>query len=322
MLLIPIVYLVLIMGLRNSSVGTDTAGYVRDLFRYSYISLDNLFSNGHAYGFYLFNKLMSYVCFENYTIYLMTISIFVGISIYCFLAQNSDDYCMSQIMLLSLGFTFFFMTGIKQTIAMSILMYAYTAQKKRRYLKFVLLVLLAASFHPTALVFLLILPAKIVKLRKAIAVVAPALIVFAYVFQKQIFAFLKSLLTDDLYGAYGSVYVSSVNLTGLMIQLVIFGVSLFFLWKHLKDDEEASNLLSFYVIGMMFQAMTGVMGEFFRISMYFSMLGVILLPKAISKLEKRYRFFASFAICLVFAVYFVFFSSKGSGVLPYKFFGE
>lgn len=252
----------------------------------------------------------------------MAISIFVGISIYCFLAQNSDDYCMSQIMLLSLGFTFFFMTGIKQTIAMSILMYAYTAQKKRRYLKFVLLVLLAASFHPTALVFLLILPAKIVKIKKTIAVVAPALIVFAYVFQNQIFAFLKSLLADDLYGAYGSVYVSSLNLTGLMIQIVIFGGSLFFLWKHLKDDEEATNLLSFYVIGMMFQAMTGVMGEFFRISMYFSMLGVILLPKAISKLEKRYRFFASFAICVVFVVYFVFFSSKGSGVLPYKFFGE
>lgn len=321
-LLIPIVYLTLIMGLKDVSVGTDTARYVRTFVHYPNISLEYIFSLDHTQGFYLFNKIMSSVFLSNYRMYLLTIAVFVGISMYCFLVQNSDDYCMSQIMLLSLGFTFFFMTGIKQTIAMCILMYAYTAQKKRKYLKFVILTVLAAVFHPTALIFLLIWPAKAVKFRKAIAIIAPMLVALAYVFQTQVFAFLSSIMPDDLYEAYGTSYISENNMTGLLIQLVIFFVSLFFLWRDLKTDAEAGHLLAVYAIGMMFQAMTGVMGEFFRVSMYFSILGVLLLPKALSKLGTRNRSVISCCIGLVFVVYFLFFSSKGSGVLPYKFFWE
>lgn len=321
-LLIPIVYLTLIMGLKNFSVGTDTSGYVREFFRYPDMSFEYLFSKGYAYGFYLFNKIMSYISPHNYTVYLFTVALFVGISIYYFLKCNSDDCCMSQVMLLSLGFTFFFITGIKQTIAMCILMYAYTAQKEHKRLKFVILTCLAATFHPTALIFLLILPAKIVNFRKAMVVVAPVMVAFAYVYQNQLFAFFSSIIPDDLYEAYGTSYISNNNITGLLIQLVIFFVSLVFLWHQLKIDDEASHLLTVYAIGMMFQAMTGALGEFFRISMYFSVLGVILLPKAVSKLDKRYRYVVSCGICLVFVTYFIFFSSSGSGVLPYRFFWE
>ncbi len=310
------------MGLKNSSVGTDTVRYVDKFLSYRYQNLKSLFSDGYVYGFYIFNKVMSYIAPTNYTVYLSTIAVFVGISIYRFLLNNSDDYCMSQIMLLSLGFMFFFMTGIKQTIAMSILMYAYTAQKERKYLKFLLLTALAATFHTTALIFVFILPFKIVKFRKSMIVVAPAMIALAYVFQKRIFEFFSSILLDDMYDAYGTSYISSVNITGLLIQIVIFAVSIILLWKSLKWDDEASHLISIYAIGMAFQAMTGAMGEFFRISMYFSIIGVILLPKALGRLNRRYRALVSFGICIVFIAYFVLFSSRGSGVLPYKFFWE
>lgn len=319
-LVIPMLYLFAIMGLKSSTVGTDTASYVSKLFNSAKQPFATVFSKGYNYGFNLFNKLMSYICPTNYTFYFLVISAFVCFSIYCFISQNSKDYCISQLMLLSLGFIFFFMTGLKQTIAMSILMHAYNAQKKRKFVWCILLTVLAATFHSTALIFLLILPVRFIKFRKAIIFVAPTLVILAYLFQAQIFSFFSSLLPDDLYDAYGKSYISSVNMTGLIIQITIFVVSLFYLWKHLNQDNEANFLLNVYVIGMVFQAMTGTMAEFFRLSMYFSIFGVILIPKALSYLKKGSRTVISLGMCSVFIVYFIFFSSTGSGVLPYSFF--
>ena len=319
-LLIPMLYLFAVMGLKSIKVGADTERYVEYLRSFSQKNFTQVLSEGYDFGFNLFNKLMIVFCQNNYTIYFLTIYAFVCFSLYVFISQNSKDYCVSQLMLLSLGFTFFFFTGLRQTIAMSILMHAYNAQKKRKFVWCILLTVLAATFHSTALIFLLILPIRFIKFRKAIIFVAPVFVILAYIFQAQIFSFFSSLLPDDLYDAYGKSYISSVNMTGLIIQITIFVVSLFYLWKHLNQDNEANFLLNVYVIGMVFQAMTGTLAEFFRLSMYFSIFGVILIPKALSYLKKGSRTVISFGMCSVFIVYFIFFSSTGSGVLPYSFF--
>ena len=321
-LLLPMIGLALIMGLRHSSVGVDTPRYITIFSNYSHISFKNLFSQGYAYGFYLFNKILSYLCGGNYTVYFLVIAVFVCLSFYFFFRRHSVDYCLSQIVLLALGFTFFFMTGIKQTLAISILLYAYTALRDKKIILFVLLTVLAATFHPSALIFLLILPAQIGVLRKVMIVLAPLFIVLANIYQEQIFRLFSDLLPEDLYSTYGTTYTSQINLTGLLIQITIFALSLVLLWTHLKEDDEASHLLAIYVIGMFFQAMTGILGEFFRVSMYFSLFGTLLLPKALSKVDKRYYTALSAAVCLVFAAYFIGFSSGESGILPYHFFWE
>ena len=64
------------MGLKSSTVGTDTASYVSKLFNSAKQPFATVFSKGYNYGFNLFNKLMSYICPTNYTFYFLVISVF------------------------------------------------------------------------------------------------------------------------------------------------------------------------------------------------------------------------------------------------------
>ena len=194
--------------------------------------------------------------------------------------------------------------------------------KKDNIFRYILLVLLATLFHNTALVFIVALFIKKFKFKKIYLAISPVFILLAYKYQSQIFAFIKIMLQDKYYFSYGTVYSSSSNLTGLLIQICIFVTSLILLWRRLKYDNEATLLLSLYTVGMFFQAMTFVLAEFFRVSMYFSIYGVILLPKAMSVQTFRQQKFISFITCLVFALYFLFFSGNGPNYVPYHFFWE
>ena len=278
-------------------------------------------SQGPNIGFQIFTKLIS-ILTNNYSIYLLIIAGFIMLSIFFFLEEHSEDVLMSQIMLLSLGFVFFYMTGAKQTLAMGILLFAYTALYKKHYFLFVALIILATSFHTTAIVFALAWPLSVLKLKKSYFFVAPALVAIAYVFRAQIFSFMRMLVIEqERYGLYGTTIVTQLSLTGLYIQLMIFALSLFCLRNRFEEDSQLSGLFALYTVGMMFQAMTGIMAEFFRLSMYYSITGVILLPKAMNRgFTERSTLIAKFLVMAVFILYFVLFSSHNEYIIPFYFF--
>lgn len=315
-------FLLAFMGLRHLSIGADTSSYCKEYLLYKYYSWNMVFKQGTNYAFYVFNKIISILFPDTYVAYLFIVALISVVALYHFLKKNADNVIFSEVLLFSLGFIYFFMTGIKQTLAISILLYAYEALKKDNIFRYILLVLLATLFHNTALVFIVALFIKKFKFKKIYLAISPVFIVLAYKYQSQIFAFVKIMLQDKYYFSYGTVYSSSSNLTGLLIQICIFATSLILLWRRLKYDKEATLLLSLYTVGMCFQAMTFVLGEFFRVSMYFSIFGVILLPKAMSVQTFRQQKFISFITCLVFILYFLFFSGNDPNYIPYHFFWE
>ena len=102
---------------------------------------------------------------------------------------------------------------------------------------------------------------------------------------------------------------------------MIFALSLFCLRNRFEEDSQLSGLFALYTVGMMFQAMTGIMAEFFRLSMYYSITGVILLPKAMNRgFTERSTLIAKFLVMAVFILYFVLFSSHNEYIIPFYFF--
>lgn len=315
------VYLLLLMGLRSCYIGDDTYRYCLAYLKYSSYGIEEMLAQGTNYGFTAFTKLISLISPYDYSFYLMTVSTVITLSLVRFLSRHAKNMLFSQMMLLSLGFVYFFMTSIKQTLAISILLFAYTALSERKIVRFLLLVLLAATFHNTAIVFLIALPAALIPLRRAYVAITPALILFVYIIRERLFNFITTrFLSENFYGAYGTVYSSQLNYTGLAIQVVIFIVSLCLLWGSLKEDREAADLIALYSVGMVFQTMTSVLGEFFRLSMYFSIFGVIMLPKALGRLNDKIRDLVTAGCLCAFILYFLFFSSQSSFFIPYMMF--
>lgn len=312
-LLISCVYLFVLLSFRSPKIGTDTAGYCKTFLLYKNYSWNKVFSLGTNYGFFVFNKILSFIFPNSYTGYLTVVALITSVSIWYFLKNNSDDYVLSQIMLLSLGFILFFFSGIKQTLAMSILFFAYEKLKRKKVISFILITILAALFHNTALVFLLALPVSILKSNKKFLFFAPLLIILFYLFRNQITIFIKDLLGDEFYSQYGEVYTSQNNLTGLFIQLFIVVASFVLYYSSSFRDDQYEKLINVYIIGICFQCMVGVIAEFFRISMYFSVYGVILFPNALknSTFSSRAKIILRVLSYFVFAAYFICFSGNG-----------
>ena len=145
-----------------------------------------------------------------------------------------------------------------------------------------------------------------------------------FVIHKQIFDYMLLFLSYvDKYQGSGTTYLSQLNLTGLYIQFVIFSTSLFCLKDVFYKDQQIALMVTLYTVGMMFQSMTEVMGEFFRVSMYFSIFGIILLPKALNyRFNYLSKLIVKTVVFLVFVLYFVFVIGKNEYIIPYSFFFE
>ncbi len=322
LLVVSCVMLFIVLGCRDISVGNDTDRYVTHFLSYQRKDFIEIFSIGDNYGFYIFNYILSLIAPNGAQFYIMATSLFMVVSIYFFLKRNAEDIILSQAMLLALSFIYFFATGIKQSLAIAILLFSYEYLKRNKFFKFLILVLLAASFHITALVFLLAWPITKFKIKHAYIIIAPVFVGLSYVFRSQIFIFIKNILGDDYFSSYGTSYESSINLTGLAIQTCIFVFSLVCFWNAFDKDNEVSGLSSIYLVGMCFQAMTPIMAEFFRISMYFSIFGVIMLPKAVGYLGIKNKQLVSIALFIVFVMYFILFSGRSSAFDAFKFFWQ
>lgn len=312
-LLISCIYLFFLLSFRSSTVGTDTMGYCNEFLKYKYCSWDEIFLKGTNYGFYFFNKITSLLFPNSYTGYLVVVAFITSSSIWYFLKNNSEDYVLSQIMLLSLGFILFFFSGIKQTLAMSILFFAYEKLKKKKILSFIVLTVIAALFHNTALIFLLALPIYFLKNNKFLLILAPFMILFCYIYRSQITSIIKNILGDEYYSQYGSAYRSQNNLTGLFIQLAIIIASSVLYYTSDYRDLNYEKLFNVYIIGICFQCMTGMIAEFFRISMYFSVYGIVLFPNTLkhSGFYNNTKTMIRVIAFLFFAFYFLAFSGKG-----------
>ncbi len=144
----------LFVGLRSNYTGADTIGYVRSFENIVNIPWENIMT---AYekdqGYYYFVKLLrsissSPIFFKLATAFMSLIGVFD----LCY--NNSKRPVLSLYFYVTIGNFFFVITGIRQAIAMSICMLSIRFIQKRKFIPFLLLVLLAAQFHHSAYIFI------------------------------------------------------------------------------------------------------------------------------------------------------------------------
>lgn len=153
-LMVSLIPVFLLLAFRTQEVGTDTANYFRAYTELSSVSIQSAFYTTDHFepGYVCLNILLSKISNDPQTL-LIAYALIVCISIYNFLNRTSQRHCLALLFLITLGFFQFAMTGIRQTLAMSILLWTYPLLINRKLLKFVLVVLLAMSFHKSAIIF-------------------------------------------------------------------------------------------------------------------------------------------------------------------------
>lgn len=273
-----------IMGLRYPSYGvvTDLASYVRFYERMSWTSWSSVFRiSEFEWGYVLVNKLLASVVPWGQFIVIAEAA-FCVLCVARFIYRNSEYSFQGMLFYVTIGAMSFHLTGFRQAIAMSICLLALEQVKARRLWAFVALVLLAASFHQTAVVFL---PAYFIVSRTPTftrSVLWLALMVMGVVGATVIVSLGNRLFDREYSGYIGSTYG---GLVPILIYAVVIGVSL--LRRTRLRNWTGFNLTT---VGLAIYVLRYATLALERIAFYFTQGIVVALPEVInSETDARLR---------------------------------
>ncbi|HHU56494.1 MAG TPA: EpsG family protein [Acholeplasmataceae bacterium] len=153
-LFISFIMLTLLGGLRSINVGTDTKAYLDIFYLIKYTNnFKELFKLNYEIGFILLNKIIA-IWGGNGQTFLFVTSAIISFGFIYFIKKNSINPLLSVFLLITLYYYYASFNGIRQYIAIVILLNSFTFFKNKNFLAFISFILLASLFHLTAIFFL------------------------------------------------------------------------------------------------------------------------------------------------------------------------
>lgn len=314
------IFMFAIIAFRHKEVGSnDSQNYFNNWELLSGFTFDGLKSfmreSSFEKGYLLFVWFFSHIFPEGQFVFIISALIFT-IAVCRFIYINSEDPELSFVMFICLGLYSFMVQGLRQAIAMSICLFAIEFCKKRKIVPFILLVLLATSFHTSAIVFLIVYFIYGFTLNVRTTSVAVALAGFLLAFSGQI-ASIGNMLFEREYEED----VETGGFVAVAIYVIILLVAIIFSGKRRKEKD-----YSFFVfmtfLGAVFYTMryTGVLAAE-RISFYFMFGQIIALPNVISRFDKHVSFIIKCAVIVLCIALFAY-RLSGDGLVVYRFFWQ
>lgn len=318
----------LLLGLRHPSMGVDLhyggkEGYLGQFRDIAALEWRNLFRYRTHYepGYLIFNKLLGLLG-GDYRILLVSCALIpIGISAF-WLCKNSDLPVLSSVIFMGIPVFLANYSALRQSIAISITFLAYEMIKQRKKLWFVLLVVLAASFHRSAWLFLLAYPAYHIRVTKTGRTVSVLLPLFFYLLRLPLFEILSKFLKEDAKADFNG----AITLFLVLLLVYIFCV----LFAH-YDDREEQGCCNLLLLTCLCQAFGGLYNTALRIGWYFIPYLSLLLPRIIRNTEADRRYDGQKSGMIMYVVILVCFGtfglyslSKGSWAMsnPYYFFWQ
>ncbi len=148
-----------LMMFKSKDVGNDTHTYIK-LFKEiaDYEDVRNFLADSrYEFGFVYFIRLISRIYNDPQMLFIIS-GPFVAFSFARFIYKYSRMPWLSTLMFLTLQFFDLSFSGTRQIISIAILLFSYDFLIKRKILPFLLIVMLAISFHTSAILFLFLYP--------------------------------------------------------------------------------------------------------------------------------------------------------------------
>lgn len=314
------IIIILFQSLRKWTVGIDIVTYL-DFFERlstgSIIDFSDEFSSIET-GFLIFNKVIAWFTSDN-QIFLAIVSASIFIPIGYVIYKNSLNLYLSIIALITLGIFNFTFSGIRQSIAIAVVFLSYEFIKKRKWFWFVLIILLASTFHKSALVFLPAYPLYHLKIKKKHFVLVIGIIAIVFILK----SFLLKFFVSTAFEKYDSseLLVSTGAYTMFFIMLLIYSFSIFVQRK--SEFSVALNAYSNYMLGaVIIQIAASESHVAMRAGYYYFIFIALLLPEIMATFkDKKVRNGLVFII-VVMCLFFYYLTTNASALNPYLFFWE
>lgn len=317
--LLTVLSLTLVNGLRFLC-GTDYVNYA--------IMYHDVRSGGMAalearrieWGYLVLSALFGKL-FEEPFVFFFCMALVTNLLVILALRKYSEHFWISCVLYI-LTFIFYGSFNlIRQTIAMSIVIYAHQSLIDKRMFRYFLIILIAALFHTSVLVMI---PVYFIVQRPAWSPIIwcgfVAVLLF-FVFYDSAVSILFSFLSHTRYSTYEQMIKDSDHGANIL-RIVVAGapVLLAFLFRtEIKRNYPHSNLVCNMAVLSLLIAIMGMKQIYFtRISLYFSVYNMLLIPYIIDLFQdKRMRLEVGAVILGCYLAYCYLLLPNEGGVLPY-----
>lgn len=316
--LIATMPILFVSAFRDHTVGIDNNGIYYSSFFKAINGIDN---NHFEVGFRLLIKVISYIT-DNYQWFDIITSCIILVLLFWAIDRDSNDIALSYLLFVISGMYIYSLSGIRQYIAISILMFGFKYIYENNFLKYVICVVIASLFHTGILATIVLY--VLVNCKKQVITPKLLLLALGLLFVcREIFSILISkILSETRYYAYIlSVSDSVFQKFVFIIQLGIL-IILMINYKVAKNDKKYMLAYWSQSITVATVIFTGIIPEISRVAWYFMAYQIIGIPIAM-KYEKnlKRRMIYILGIVAVYVVYFIydFIYMKYYKVIPYNF---
>ena len=276
---------ILFAGLRSKYNDTTTYMQGFELIDVNNLKLSTLFE---PYGgFKLYQQVLKKYISDNPQIFIFVSAIITNVLYLVFYTRHTKQYS-GMIFLYGIGNYLGSMAGIKQSIAVGISLYAIEAYFEKKYIKAILLILFAMTFHPY-IVCLLCIPFLKSRIWDGNTILVIFLCVLAFMNMDKVFA-VFDVIGQDYSGQVFNDY--TINPIRVLIESIPVVISL--IYRHKLNEKENKLLIlgmNMRIISFVFIAMGLFVNPIYfgRMSLYFTGLSAIAIPEMLNLIWKENR---------------------------------
>ena len=283
-------FFILFIGLfRNELLGVDVANY-KEYFnswyeRYNFVFLLRHFELDNGYIF--LNKIVKVFSQEFYIF--KCVLYFICVSLFSIIIYKRSKYpALSFLIYLGLGYLGTNFCLLRQAAAYSICFVAFIYLKQNKLIKFILLIILAATFHKTALFFALVYPLT-KDIFKSHSIIKKGILVMT-------FMGFSTFIIPNLFQYYKNDY-SQIAEQGQGFNLLMVYCVILFIMSRMKKKNNKESMLSYEAsfCSIYFQIGALFFSLFTRVTNFYALLFTIAIPELIDTEKNKKLYIAIFA---------------------------
>lgn len=281
--------LIFLAGLRGYTIGADTQTYLDAIDYYGAMSIPELLDAGLVYpfdfeiGYFWLTKLCCLLGVGK-TGFLFIVALITYIPIFSLIRRHSSGTYLSILCYFAFGFFIYSLGLFRQMIAISILICGWNYVVERKLIKYLAVVILAMSFHTTALVAILLYFLYGFKWQRVTLWCIP-LECGLLVFGRYIVVLLIRVFPQYANYIGGKYDVQGGSYLMLLFLNIVFLASVVFRNKENDKCEDMTICALFLAISL--QCLGYSFAIFGRAVSYFSIYLIVAIPKLINNLGDR-----------------------------------
>ena len=290
---------ILLSGLRANSVGADTEAYCISFQNANLASWQTLWERFFTkyfervdipykdVGYSIVEKLFRSIT-DNYTIWLIFIAIIFTVPMAIYIYKYSKNACVSWIVYSTLFYSFFAITGHRQTIATAIVVWGgFELIKRRKLISFLLLVAVGYTIHASVCCMIPFYWLSRIKITQRKLWGYLVIIIGSFVFRNQLLAFLQSIVGYETYQQYEGAAAGTFMF--LLIAMVIYVVAF---WERisLSDNSVLNMSINALMISAFFSPLLLINPSMMRVVQYYSIFMMFIIPDLALVFDKKSQY--------------------------------